>query len=664
MSKKTKLVLTIVLIDYIVLGLFIPFSPILGFSLAIIITVIAIIVNNDKINMFSKRPDVVIEPVSCPSCKASINSRVKYCPICGAALDPLLFDNLEKKIVVPKDFDPMYSMSEDKMLYTFIKKEIKRISEEDKRKHLIPRDLLIRKNVLNIIFGALLFIYFSLIPFHFPDSTYGIGFIILIVFFIYKTTYTHKKYIIKEVKSRPSEKISNIIYSMREKSTFNTSFIIGLSCFICGLFLPIIIFDKPTIFYEKVDGGYAVRYYLYGYSNKETVNIPSEYKGKPVVSLRGNAFSNMEDLVEVNLPDTITEIRGQAFLNDVKLKNIKLPSNLKTLGGRAFYNCTSLESIVLPDTLTELGGESFYNNVNLKTAVLSKNLSEIRGSTFENCTSLKSIDIPDNVIRIGGHAFRGDKSLSKVNISFNSKLNEIGSSAFRGCYSLATIYIPSTAYVNEKAFKNTSTKIYYFKGDKILNPSNSNKNISTTNSNSASKAAYKLEYGKTVYTKASNKLEITLTDIVDGRVQIKDKNVSGIISFKTIDTNSSFSFDLNESNNYYFNNMFFKITPSIDDFDSVTLTLLDLSTALKSLVSETTTMRVNDTYKITNYDYSIKLVNIDNNKVSIKLTDSNGKTYKSYTFDENNTYYVNNSIAIHLDSFLESIATFKVYHKK
>ena len=38
---------------------------------------------------------------------------------------------------------------------------------------------------------------------------------------------------------------------------------------------------------------------------------------------------------------------------------------------------------------------------------------------------------------------------------------EIGSSAFRNCYKLNEIYLPRNAYVNERAFKNSPTKIIY-----------------------------------------------------------------------------------------------------------------------------------------------------------------------------------------------------------
>ena len=301
-----------------------------------------------------------------------------------------------------------------------------------------------------------------MIFFHFPVLTYIIGAIILIILFRKTKKYTLIEYIKKEISSRPNEKISNIIMPLKANSTpvnIKKTVIAGV---LAATILPLIIFSKPRILYEKMDNGYGVRFYAFGLINFKTAEIPSSYKGQPVISLRGNTFSNMPFLTKVTLPDTITEIRGQAFKNDILLKEVNIPINLEYLGGGAFYNCRSIISITLPDTLTTMGGEVFKNASSLETIKLSENLTEIRGNSFEECTSLKEVTIPDKVTRIGGHAFYGNTSLSTVTFTENSQLKEIGSSAFRKCSSLYTITIPKNAYVNFRAFKESPTSIRYF----------------------------------------------------------------------------------------------------------------------------------------------------------------------------------------------------------
>ena len=344
----------------------------------------------------------------------------------------------EKRIVHAEDFDPMFAMSEEDCVEEFIKREMQRagITEEQ---NLIPEDMLRRKNILNVIFAVLLFVYISLFFFHFPTKTYVIGFLILAVYAFWTGSYGLMRYLKKEIKSRPQEKVSNIV--MNVKSSLVPDYSKKLKWILMAVAVAgsLLLFSKPRIFYEQADDGYYVRFYTYGVTNMTTAAIPDTYQGEKVVGLRGNTFSNMPFLKEVTLPDSITEIRGQAFKNCKKLERVTLPENLTYLGGEAFYHCSSLEEVNLPAGLTE-----------------------IRGNTFEECSSLLRIEIPDNVTRIGGHAFYGNTSLEEVVISPDSKLQQIGSSAFRCCDSLREITLPREVSVNERAFKETPVRIDYY----------------------------------------------------------------------------------------------------------------------------------------------------------------------------------------------------------
>lgn len=405
--------------------------------------------------------------LKCKNCGGNIKVTDKFCGNCGQPCNPskqnteIVEPPVQKKIVTKANFDSMYNLTESQLLEEFINRQLSKL-QIDKNSKVIPASLLKRKQILNILFVLLLFIYIILIFFHFPLLTYLIGLILLIVLFKYTRNYNMLKYLKKQIQERPSEKVTNII--MNVKTTFVPNktkpiFIVGI---VAAIILPLIIFAKPITFYEKVDNGYGVRFYTFGLTNFKTVNIPETYKGEEIVSIRGNVFANMPFLEEVNLPNSITEIRGKAFKNDISLTKINIPDSLEYLGGSAFYNCSSLRSVKLPDTLTYMGGETFYNAYSLENIELSKNLQEIRGNTFEECSSLISIDIPDSVTRIGGHAFYGASRLSEVNITENSNLEEIGSSAFRECSSLLSIRVPKQTYINSRAFKNSPTSIYYY----------------------------------------------------------------------------------------------------------------------------------------------------------------------------------------------------------
>lgn len=405
--------------------------------------------------------------LKCKNCGGNIKVTDKFCGNCGQPCNPstqnteIVDPPIQKKIVTKANFDSMYNLTESQLLEEFINRQLSKL-QIDKNSKVIPASLLKRKQILNILFVLLLFIYIILIFFHFPLLTYLIGLILLIILFKYTRNYNMLKYLKKQIQERPSEKITNIIMNVQTTFVPNKTkpiFIVGI---VAAIILPLIIFARPITFYEKMDNGYGVRFYTFGLTNFKTVNIPETYKGEEIVSIRGNVFANMPFLEEVNLPNSITEIRGKAFKNDISLTKINIPDSLEYLGGSAFYNCSSLRSVKLPDTLTYMGGETFYNAYSLENIELSKNLQEIRGNTFEECSSLISIDIPDSVTRIGGHAFYGASRLSEVNITENSNLEEIGSSAFRECSSLLSIRVPKQTYINSRAFKNSPTSIYYY----------------------------------------------------------------------------------------------------------------------------------------------------------------------------------------------------------
>ena len=511
-----------------------------------------VIQKNLPIGGTEKNAGVILK---CAKCDSVMTVNHKFCENCGAAFSG---DNVKVEMdpntpvvnpqsqvtqetrILPTHFDSMFSLSEEAMVNEFINRELTKAGI-DKNSKLIPSDILKRRKILNIIFCILVFLLVSLIFFHFPIFTYIAG--IVILFLSYKLTrmFNLMTYLTKQLKARPSEKVSNIVMSLKTTMVEDTSRKILLPGILIGIILPLLIFIKPIIIYEKIEGGYAVRYYAFGVTNFTSATIPEKHKNENIISLRGNAFSNMPFLKEVNLPDTIIEIRGQAFKNNRSLKKVKLPSKLTYLGGGAFYNCTSLESIELPDTLTYLGGEAFYNARRLKTIKLSSNLAEIRGSTFEYCVRLKSIEIPDSVTRIGGHAFYSNNSLSNVYISENSKLTEIGSSAFRLCHSLYEIVLPQNTSVNYRAFKESPTDIKRY-GELETD------NLEISNSNNYSQYFFMnvgetKEINKYISTAVLQDAYITLLSIN----RVNDKNE---FNFKYSDSYGTVEFTLTPQNTF------------------------------------------------------------------------------------------------------------------
>ena len=614
--------------------------------------------------------------LKCAKCGAALQITDKFCTSCGEPFDGnnvvvteianAAIQTPPKVAVLPSNFDSMYSLSEDKMLEEFINRELTKAGV-DKTSKLIPSDILKRKKILNIIFSILIFVYITLIFFHFPIYTYIIGIVILFIYFKVTRKYDLIKYLKKQLKARPGEKVSNIVMNVKNTIITDNSKSVIIIGILVAVVLPLIIFSSPRILYEKVKGGYAVRYYIFGLTNFKTATIPETHKNKKVVSLRGNTFSNMPFLKSVSLPDTVTEIRGQAFKNCYKLTEVNIPKKLKYLGGGVFYNAKSIKKVELPDTLTYLGGESFYGAKSLEYVKLSNSLTEIRGDSFEYCTSLKSITIPDNVTRIGGHAFYGDTSLSEVSISENSKLMEIGSSAFRQCSSLYNITIPSETSVNERAFKESPTTVNRFGGNYQLYqpdvPSSRTNDINTLNEKSD------VQVNQTVNFMQAN-IRINLVSLNDSRTNkstdfdFKTGNVVGKLKITTSKNEYYYDFDLKNGSFYYvFESYAIKILPGMKDVngyvDCVSVSLFDIQEFNSGYKFESEEyFRVGDNLSIAGSEkidkgclLSLDNINVNGTNIEYTLTFSG---YVNKTIKLNNTnnmsYKVDDNLMIKIIS--------------
>ena len=231
----TKIIITIIL--YLFLSLKLAFIIDLGLVcfFSLILTNITHVMVKISFSEIISLDGVNGKNLKCLNCGSSISKKESTCHTCGSPC------YISKVTTNSSDFDPIYNNSEEKLLEKYIERELVKTNISNK---MIPKKDLIRLNVLSFIFSILLFIYISLLFLHWPTYTYVIGLIILIIFFRITRSYNLIKYLKKEIKAKPNEKIHDILMKTKNDLVLDSNRIIRLVFIILAIILPLIIFYK------------------------------------------------------------------------------------------------------------------------------------------------------------------------------------------------------------------------------------------------------------------------------------------------------------------------------------------------------------------------------------------------------------------------------------
>ena len=128
----------------------------------------------------------------------------KFCSNCGEKIVENIETPVQKELLMYTNFDQVYRGTDEEVLEKFILKELKN-ADLDLNTTFITQEALKRKKVLNVIFSVLVFVYISLIFFHFPIYTYLIGAIVLVICSKLTKSYSLMKYIKKESQDQERE---------------------------------------------------------------------------------------------------------------------------------------------------------------------------------------------------------------------------------------------------------------------------------------------------------------------------------------------------------------------------------------------------------------------------------------------------------------------------
>ncbi len=161
------------------------------------------------------------------------------------------------------------------------------------------------------------------------------------------------------------------------------------------------------------------------------------------------------------VPNDVTGIGDKAF-DSCKLTSITLPSHLDSLGS-AFAYCEKLVEITIPEGITEIPELCFYQCKSLQKAVLPAGLQSIGKSAFEDCVKLTKITLPEGLETIGDSAFAGCALPDRQTIP--EGVRQIQRDAFRGCRMTAVSLPVSLQTVEGDPFgRCESLKTVYYAG--------------------------------------------------------------------------------------------------------------------------------------------------------------------------------------------------------
>ena len=151
-----------------------------------------------------------------------------------------------------------------------------------------------------------------------------------------------------------------------------------------------------------------------------------------------------EQILDLVIPDTITEIQDYAFHGASGIKSVTIGDNVTKIGEYAFYRCADLREIYVGKTVRSIADSSFQDCNGINMVYYNAIAYEQINSFLKKCNS-HGIDltIGKDVLYINQNLFRGDY-LNSITFEDNSSCISIDEYAFAENRSVFSVTIPES----------------------------------------------------------------------------------------------------------------------------------------------------------------------------------------------------------------------------
>lgn len=182
-----------------------------------------------------------------------------------------------------------------------------------------------------------------------------------------------------------------------------------------------------------------------------------------IESIGIGAFAHSQ-LINITIPDSVTNISKQAFRSCKKLEVVEMGNGVNYIPQEMFYECEKLSTFVLPESIESIGKHAFAY-----TSLTGIDLTKVK--TIEDCafgyTKLTNVNISDSVTSMGEQVFYGCEELETAIIGVG--LTGIPKETFALCENLINITLGSNVEtIGDNAFYQASLQNINLTGIKTI----------------------------------------------------------------------------------------------------------------------------------------------------------------------------------------------------